>query len=86
MYHIYADESCKDSHKYLVLGGLVVHQQEYDLVCLSLNNVRDKYTTFGEVKWTKVSKSKLPFYKAFVDVFFDKAANDELHFHSLVKV
>ena len=84
MYHIYADESCKDSHKVLVLGGLIVDSSEDRFVCNSLRAVREKYQTFGEVKWTKTSAAKLDFYKAFADVFFDRACKDEMHFHSLV--
>lgn len=84
MYNVYVDESCKDVHKFLVLGGLVVHSGEDASVCQSLQQVRRTHDTFGEVKWVKVSKSKLAFYKDFVDVFFARAGRDELHFHSLV--
>lgn len=84
MYHFYADESCKDTHRYLVLGGLAVEAVQYDQVSQRLLAVREAYTTFGEVKWSKVSKSKLAFYKAYVDVFFECARTDMLHFHSLV--
>lgn len=84
MIHIYADESCKDTHKYLVLGGICVELDNLIPTLALLKQVRDKHKTYGEVKWQKVSKAKLFFYKEFVDVFFNLAKVDNLHFHSLV--
>lgn len=84
MYQVYVDESCQNAHDFLVLGCLVVHVGKVDVLKDALNAVRAEYQTFGEVKWQKVSRSKLDFYRAFVDVYFDLAAQDILHFHTLV--
>jgi len=84
MVYIYADESCKDAHKYLILGGLCLEFKDVDPVLQALTNVRFHHNTHGEVKWIKVSNSKLQFYMDFVDVFFDFATTDVLHFHCLI--
>jgi hypothetical protein len=47
-------------------------------------SVRRKHALFGEVKWSKVSRSKLSVYKEFADVFFDLMQADKVHFHSLI--
>ena len=39
---------------------------------------------FGEIKWGKVSRSKLAAYRRFVDCFFDAPEFRQCHFHSLV--
>lgn len=84
MFQIYVDESCQNAHAYLVLGCLVADAKRVHTVKKALEDVRSAHNTFGEVKWQKVSRSKLDFYKAYVDVFFDMAATDVLHFHTLV--
>ncbi len=83
MIDIYADESCKENHTYLILGGIAIETKLVPALLSELKAVRDKFNTHGEVKWTKVSKAKLEFYKAFVDVFFDFNRKDDAHFHCL---
>lgn len=69
----------------MILGGIVLlDASRYGSVCQRLMDVRQKHQTFGEVKWQKVSRAKLNFYKEFVDVFYDEALQDGMHFHSLV--
>lgn len=84
MYQVYADETCQNGHSYLGLGGLIVEAAVAPSVASALNAVRARHNVHGEVKWAKVSQSKKAFYYEFVDVFFDFAERDELHFHSLV--
>ncbi len=84
MVYIYADESCKDALQYLILGGICLELKHLDSALQKLTEVRDKHKTYGEVKWAKVSKTKFPFYLDFVDVFFELAKEDTLHFHSLI--
>ena len=81
--NVYADESCKDAHRFLALGAIAIEHAFKPSALKLLSDVRAKYNTWGEVKWTKCSEAKLPFYKAFVDVFFDCAATDDIHFHAL---
>ncbi|HJW57573.1 MAG TPA: DUF3800 domain-containing protein [Burkholderiaceae bacterium] len=83
MIDIYADESCKENHRHLILGGVAIQTENVPNVLTSLKEVRDKFNTHGEVKWTKASKSKLDFYKAFINVFFDLNRKNEASFHCL---
>lgn len=80
--HVYADESCT-SHKFLALGGIAMERDFAPVALERLKAVRDTFNTHGEVKWQKVSRSKLDFYKAYVDVFFDASATDDIHFYAL---
>lgn len=83
MLHIYADESCKDAHQYMAMGAVAVDHTVEATIVARLMAVRAAHNTFGEVKWTKISRAKLDFYKAFVDVFFDASKTDDMHFYGL---
>ena len=84
MHHVYADESYKDTHKFLVLGGLVLDERELPLIEKDLAAVRQKHRKeTSEVKWSKSRKGNLQFYKDFLQIFFDRAVKDELHFHCM---
>jgi hypothetical protein len=81
--HVYADESCTGGQRYLALGGIALDEAFAPDILGRLKAVRDAHATYGEVKWQKVSKSKLDFYKAYVDVFFDASLVDDVHFYAL---
>lgn len=81
---VFADESCQTQHRYLVLGGLACERKDTAEIEQLLTAVRVEHRTFGEVKWTKVSRAKLSFYKDFVDVVFDAMRTSRIHFHSLI--
>lgn len=75
MHLIYCDESChleNDGHDIMVLGGIVCPEtykrQSYE----DIRNIKKKHgiSSWFEVKWTKVSKSKVDFYADLVDYFF----------------
>lgn len=78
---VYADESSQNKHKFLVLGAIVVPFLERAAIEQKIIKARLPELPNGEVKWTKVSRSKLPAYKRIVDVLFDHP--DNLQFHSL---
>lgn len=80
--NVYADESCKNERN-LALGGIAMDHAGLQATMQRLVDIRAEFNTWGEVKWTKTSQAKLSFYKAFVDVFFDAASRDEMHFHCL---
>jgi len=81
--HVYADESCTGGQQYLALGGIALDEAFVPDILGKLKAVRDKHATFGEVKWQKVSKAKLDFYRDFVDVFFDASVEDNMSFYAL---
>ena len=81
----YIDESSQTAHRYLVLGGVVVPTAKASDINLDIQQIRPpELDNNGEMKWTKVSKSKLPAYIRLVDLFFEPQFANGPHFHSLV--
>lgn len=80
---VYADESCKDGHKYLGIGALAVVQDDKVAILNRLFAERAERSTWSEVKWTELRASKLPFYEKYINTFFEYAKNDAIHFHAL---
>lgn len=95
--NIYCDESChlqNDKESVMVLGAVYCPaskkkeifsriaelKTEYDLVPRHKKSPKEN-RTFYEMKWNKISKSSLPFYKDVINYFFD---DDDLSFRVLV--
>jgi hypothetical protein len=57
----------------MLIGGLWVPQPIEPPIRARLLEVRERCNLHAEMKWTKISRSKLPGYKAFVDVVLDSA-------------
>ena len=85
-YNIYCDESCHlehDNQKYMVLGGIICEKNnrkiiKNELVSIKIrNNIKEN----TEIKWNKVSPSKLNYYKELVDYFFN---NEMLRFRAMI--
>lgn len=70
-YNIYCDEASTTQARYMLIGGLWVPQETEPGIREALRQVRSKHNLTAEMKWTKVSRSKLSAYQDFVDVFFD---------------
>jgi len=85
-YNIYCDESChlqNDGIKPMGLGCIWVPKNKRLEI---FSELRELKTEFGlsqrcELKWNAVSPSKLDYYKAVVDFFFN---NQDVHFRSLI--
>jgi len=76
---VYCDESFPDllssrskQAKYMVIGSLWLPGQKREMYKLAIHHLRDQYKVGGEFKWTKVSPSRLDFYKALVSWFVDQ--------------
>jgi hypothetical protein len=72
-FNIYCDESChieNDHKKYMFLGSTSVAYNQVKLHTEKINELKKKHHFYGEIKWSKVSKSKLRFYLDLVDYFF----------------
>jgi len=85
-YNIYCDESCHlehDGQRYMVLGGIICKKNNRKIVKNDIieikrkNNIKEN----AEIKWNKVSPSKLEYYKQLVDYFF---GNDMLRFRAMI--
>jgi hypothetical protein len=72
-FNIYCDESChlENDHKDFMLWGAI--SSAYNQVRLHsayINELKKKHRFYAEIKWSKVSQSKLHFYSELVDYFF----------------
>ena len=85
-YNVYCDESChleNDGQKAMVLGAVWCPKDKRLEIAERIREIKQKHGLERdfEIKWTKVSPSKLAFYQDIVDYFFD---DDVLHFRGLV--
>lgn len=95
--NIYCDESChlqNDKQSVMVLGAIYCSAVRKERIFKHLVEIKRKYDlfpkfnknpkenrTYYEIKWNKVSKSQLPFYKEVINYFFD---DNDLSFRVLV--
>lgn len=84
--NVYCDESCHlehDRQRSMVLGAVWCPADRVREVSNRLREIKARHglaVTF-ETKWTKVSPSKVAFYRDVLDYFFD---DDHLHFRALI--
>lgn len=74
---IYCDESRPDLFSaknpdatFLAIGGIWSLQSEREELKSKIHALRNKHKIGGEFKWTKVSHSRLEFYRELLDLFF----------------
>lgn len=85
-FNIYCDESCHlehDSQKSMVLGAIWCPKGLTKEIFERIRSLKEKHKLSHEfeIKWNKVSPSKIEFYKDLIDFYFD---DDDLHFRALV--
>ena len=85
-FSIYCDESChleNDGQPVMVLGAVWCPPSKRDEVFKRIREIKKKNGISDkiEMKWTKVSNSRLSAYIDLVDYFFD---DDDLHFRTLI--
>lgn len=76
MINIYCDESChlpNDNIPVMVIGGISCPKNRSRSINEKLRTIKRKYGVFeyAEIKWVKVSPSKINMYKEMIDLFFD---------------
>jgi hypothetical protein len=81
---VFVDESSQTKHKYLLLGGIIIPGASSDELRQRIWEARQPELPQGEMKWVKVSRSKIEAYRRVVDVFFDGLDIGGMEFHSLV--
>ena len=86
---IYCDESCQDvftsQHtkcRHMFIGGLWLPAEKREIFKNGLYSIREKHKMFSEIKWNKISLSRINFYIDLINYFFDK--NDDLRFRCVV--
>jgi hypothetical protein len=81
---IYCDESRHEGQsgqQFMVIGGLWLPRARRQEILESLHAVQKAHNIFGELKWTKVSSSRLPGYQALIDCL---AEQKDVHFRCIV--
>lgn len=84
MYNIYCDESCHLEHDGLpvmALGAVWCSESEHTRLDKEIAAIKAKHNAKGELKWTKVSRSRRLFYLELVAWFFSEPA---LRFRALI--
>lgn len=86
MINIYCDESCHlecDEQNAMVIGGISCPDVYRHVVYKEIEELKRKHQipSYVEIKWTKVSNSKIEFYKDLIKYFFD---NDLLNYRAVV--
>lgn len=77
-FEVYCDESTQDAicstrpdrRRYLLIGSIWLLADLRTGLKASVAELRDQHDVHGEIKWSKVSRSKMPFYKDLIDLFF----------------
>ena len=71
--NIYCDESChleNDGQTVMGFGAVVCSEVRLKEVNAEIAALKEKHRARGELKWGKVSASRLPFYLELIDWFF----------------
>lgn len=73
-YKIFCDESChlqNDSWDIMSLGAIKISADEYEKIKSDIKEIKLKHKNPFEIKWTKLSYSRMPLYKELIDYFID---------------
>jgi len=86
IFNIYCDESCHlehDGQSAMTMGAVWCPLDKTKELFKEIRDIKEKHGLKRdfEIKWTKVSPSKLDFYSELLNYFFD---NENLHFRCLV--
>lgn len=86
IFNVYCDESChleNDGQNAMVLGAVWCPEDKRAEIAERIREIKRKHRLGAgfEIKWTKVSFSKVQFYQDVLDYFFD---DDDLHFRGLI--
>ncbi len=84
LYNVYCDESCHlehDRQSVMVLGCTWCPHENVKEIITHIRNLKEQYRARGELKWTKVSVSRIDYFINIVNYFF---ANDVLKFRCLI--
>lgn len=85
-YNIYCDESChleNDKIDTMVLGAMWCPKEKRKEIFTRIREIKEDHglPKNFEIKWNKVSSSKIDFYQNLIDYFFD---DDDINFRALV--
>jgi hypothetical protein len=81
---IYIDETSQTKHRYLLLGAVTLPLLKQSAAVAAIEQARVPELPKGEMKWGKVSPSKLVAYCRVVNAFFEHRDMHDAHFHCIV--
>lgn len=73
--NIYIDESChleNDGFPVMCIGYLKIDADHYEELKSAIKSIKLHFKSPTEIKWNKLSASRLPLYIALIDFFFDQ--------------
>lgn len=73
-FNIYCDESCHIEHdhkQFMFLGSISCAYPQVKRHTKRISELKQEHNFYAEIKWSKVSMSKIRFYLDLVDYFFD---------------
>ena len=85
-YNVYCDESChleNDTSPIMVLGAMSCISEKKESIYQDIRKIKKKHglSSYFEIKWTKVSASKISFYLELLDYFYK---NNDLFYRGLI--
>lgn len=85
LHHIFGDETCQDSHRWMVLGTLIVSEAHVAHVRRKFLAMKKAMGLAEEVKWHRTNAKLLPRYKRLVDAAFALILKHKvMQFHSML--
>ncbi|MGM0518370.1 MAG: DUF3800 domain-containing protein [Campylobacterota bacterium] len=75
-YKIFCDESChlqNDGWDSMTLGALNCPNNDYEKIKEDIKSIKLKHHTPFEIKWTKLSRSRIKLYKELIDYFVESS-------------
>jgi hypothetical protein len=73
-YNIYIDETCHleyDNSEVMCIGYAKILKNDYEQLKESFNKIKLKYKNPLEIKWNKLTSSRIKLYKEWIDNFFN---------------
>lgn len=84
LFSIYCDESChleNDRIPVMLLGAVWAPQSQLKRLNTQLRDIKKRHHSEGELKWSKVSNSRLHYFLELIEWFFGE---EPLHFRALI--
>lgn len=84
--NIYCDESCHLEHDHndiMVIGAISCDKRIAKEINTKIKTIKEKHNIYrhSEIKWVKVSDSKIDFYKELIDLFY---SYDDVFFRAVI--
>jgi hypothetical protein len=83
MREVFVDGSSQNGHAFMVLGAMVVPGHAVAAYEAAITAILEVATMFGEVKWTKVSRSKLEVYRHLAAEHFRLVTSLRTEYHAM---